>query len=115
MGEGYMKLDYEESVSDLDILLKFDFKKTGYLWWRKLVCNCRLIPIAEYGKEKITHKKIKKLEEYIFPYIQNIMILPLTSREEKEGNLVISISSKWEISKIISRFMERVNVKYNKY
>lgn len=108
-----MKLEYDTSDTDLDILLKFDFKKTGYLWWRKLVCNCRVIPIAKYGTEKITHEKIKKIEEGIFPYIQNVMILPLTSTEEKEGNCMTSISSKWEISKIVNRFMEIVNAKYN--
>lgn len=104
-------MDYEND--NLDILLKFDFKKTGYLWWKKLVCNCRLIPISKYGTKKITHKEIKELEDCIFPHIQNAMVFPLISICKKEGDCMTSISSKWEISKILNQFIDGINVKYN--
>lgn len=101
-----MKLGYEES--DLDILLRLEFKKKGFLWWKELICNCKIIPLTKYGTEKITIKEIKRLEEYIFPYIKNLIVVPLISLPDKEGNYMVSISSKWEISKILNQFMCKI-------
>lgn len=105
-----MNLDYEDSNTDLDILLKFDFKEVGLLWWRELTYTCRIIPIIKYGTKKIGDKEIRDIEECVYSHVKSSMMSSMKGAD-KEGNYMISLSSEWEkpkIKKILNQFINKL-------
>lgn len=105
MGKEFIYMDYEDN--DSDVILKFDFKKKGYLWWEEVICNYRLFPLGTFEKKKITDQQLKELEDEIIPFFKCSINTYLINTAEKEGSYVFSIPltcKKSILSKIIDRF-----------